>query len=162
MYIILSILLVLAILYIVCVNTLDKWRFRADRQYPYVRELMDEWEQVTRRLLDAAGGQVPDVHVAGQKHPWDAVAAADQLAAACHPPSAFPSWPARPSWRRSWTSFWRSTTGWPAPTTRLWAALWSGSWPGSGAGNRGRPWTSAPGADRAPILNCVKMPRGRG
>ena len=83
MYIILSILLVLAILYIVCVNTLDKWRFRADRQYPYVRELMDEWEQVTRRLLDAAGGQVPDVHVAGQKHPWDAVAAADQLAAAC-------------------------------------------------------------------------------
>ena len=33
MYIILSILLVLAILYIVCVNTLDKWRFRADRQY---------------------------------------------------------------------------------------------------------------------------------
>lgn len=81
MYIILSILLVLAILYIVCVNTLDKWRFRADRQYPYVRELMDEWEQVTRRLLDAAGGQVPDVHVAGQKHPWDAVAAADQLAA---------------------------------------------------------------------------------
>lgn len=28
MYIILSILLVLAILYIVCVNTLDKWRFR--------------------------------------------------------------------------------------------------------------------------------------
>ena len=83
MYIILSILLVLSILYIVCVNTLDKWRFRADRQYPYVRELMDEWEQVTRRLLDAAGGQVPDVHVAGQKHPWDAVAAADQLAAAC-------------------------------------------------------------------------------
>ena len=83
MYIILSILLVLAILYIVCVNTLDKWRFRADRQYPYVRELMDEWEQVTRRLLDAAGGQVPDVHVAGQKHPWDAVAAADHLAAAC-------------------------------------------------------------------------------
>ena len=71
MYIILSILLVLAILYIVCVNTLDKWRFRADRQYPYVRELMDEWEQV------------PRVHVAGQKHPWDAVAAADQLAAAC-------------------------------------------------------------------------------
>ena len=62
---------------------MDKWRFRADRQYPYVRELMDEWEQVTRRLLDAAGGQVPDVHVAGQKHPWDAVAAADQLAAAC-------------------------------------------------------------------------------
>lgn len=57
MYIILSILLVLAILYIVCVNTLDKWRFRADRQYPYVRELMDEWEQVTRRLLDAAGGR---------------------------------------------------------------------------------------------------------
>ena len=59
MYIILSILLVLAILYIVCVNTLDKWRFRADRQYPYVRELMDEWEQVTRRLLDAAGGAGP-------------------------------------------------------------------------------------------------------
>ena len=130
MYIILSILLVLAILYIVCVNTLDKWRFRADRQYPYVRELMDEWEQVTRRLLDAAGGQVPDVHVAGQKHPWDAVAAADQLAAACQ-------------------------------ALDLSSPLCSGSWPGSGAGNRGRPWTSAPGADRAPILNCVKMPRGR-
>lgn len=149
MYIILSILLVLAILYIVCVNTLDKWRFRADRQYPYVRELMDEWEQVTRRLLDAAGGQVPDVHVAGQKHPWDAVAAADHLAAACQAldlssPLAFPSWPARPSWRRSWTSFWRSTTGWPAPTTRLWAALWSGQLA------RLRGWQSWPALDFCP------------
>ena len=95
MYIILSILLVLAILYIVCVNTLDKWRFRADRQYPYVRELMDEWEQVTRRLLDAAGGQVPDVHVAGQKHPWDAVAAADHLAAACQALRSPPGPPGR-------------------------------------------------------------------
>lgn len=106
MYIILSILLVLAILYIVCVNTLDKWRFRADRQYPYVRELMDEWEQVTRRLLDAAGGQVPDVHVAGQKHPWTPWPPLTSWRPparlwTCPPPSAFPSWPARPSWRRS-------------------------------------------------------------
>lgn len=84
--IILSILIILVILFITCMNALDKWRFRADRQYPYVRELMDEWEAVTLRLLETSGADIPPVRVAGQKHPWEAAAAANRLAAACPPP----------------------------------------------------------------------------
>ena len=83
MPIVISILLVLLIVFTTCYNMMDKWRFRADRQYPYVRELMDEWETVTLRLLRTLGIQPPEVHVAGQKHPWDAVAAANRLAEAC-------------------------------------------------------------------------------
>lgn len=86
MAILLSVLLLLLIVYIACLNTLDKWRFRADRQYPYVRELLEEWETVTLRLLDVSGVPVPPQRVAGQKHPWDAAAAANRLAAACPPP----------------------------------------------------------------------------
>lgn len=84
--VILSVLIVLAILLIISVNALDKWRFRADRQYPYVRELMEEWESVTLRLLETLGADIPPVRVTGQKHPWDAAAAANRLAAACPPP----------------------------------------------------------------------------
>lgn len=83
MPVIISILLVLFIAFSICYNTMDKWRFRADRQYPYVRELMEEWESVTLRLLDTLGIQPPDVHVAGEKHPWDAAAAVNRLAEAC-------------------------------------------------------------------------------
>lgn len=83
MPVVISILLVLLIIFCSCYNMLDKWRFRADRQYPYVRELMEEWETVTLRLLNTLGIQAPDVHVAGQKHPWEAVAAANRLAEAC-------------------------------------------------------------------------------
>ncbi len=86
MPVLISILLALAILIVVCFNTLDKWRFRADRQYPYVRDLMEEWEAVTIQLLDLTGAQIPTVRVAGQKHPWEAVAAANRLAAACPAP----------------------------------------------------------------------------
>ena len=80
------IILVLVIAFSTCYNMMDKWRFRADRQYPYVRELLEEWETVTRRLLEASGIQIPDVSVAGQKHPWNAVAAANRLAQACPDP----------------------------------------------------------------------------
>ena len=90
MPVILSILLALAILFLVCFNTLDKWRFRADRQYPYVRDLMEEWEDVTLRLLGLTGVQIPAVRVAGQKHPWEAVTAANRLAAACPAPDQIP------------------------------------------------------------------------
>lgn len=85
MAVFISILLFLLIVYIVCLNALDKWRFRADRQYPYVRELLEEWESVTLRLLSTAGIPAPEERVAGQKHPWDAAAAANRLAAACPP-----------------------------------------------------------------------------
>lgn len=88
MPVIISILLVLLIVFTTCYNMVDKWRFRADRQYPYVRELMEEWETVTRRLLSTLGIDLPDVHVAGQKHPWDAVAAANRLAEACPLPDS--------------------------------------------------------------------------
>ena len=83
MPVIISILLVLLIIFCTCYNMMDKWRFRADRQYPYVRKLMDEWETVTLRLLNTLGINAPEVSVAGQKHPWDAVAAANRLAEAC-------------------------------------------------------------------------------
>lgn len=83
MSIIVCILIVLFIIFVTCYNTLDKWRFRADRQYPYVRETMDEWEAATLELLSLRGVQPPEGHVKGQKHPWDAVAAANRLAAAC-------------------------------------------------------------------------------
>ncbi len=79
----LSILLFLLIVYITCINILDKWRFRADRQYPYVRELLEEWENVTLRLLSVSGVDAPPVRVSGSKHPWQAVSAANRLAAAC-------------------------------------------------------------------------------
>ena len=83
MPIIISVLFVLLILFIACFNILDKWRFRADRQYPYVRELMEEWEAVTLRLLMASGSFIPEARVAGQAHVWTAVSAANALAAAC-------------------------------------------------------------------------------
>lgn len=86
MPVIVCILLVLLIVFTTCYNMMDKWRFRADRQYPYVRELMEEWESVTLRLLSTLSIQAPDVHVAGQKHSWDAAAAANRLAEACPPP----------------------------------------------------------------------------
>lgn len=81
-----SIGLLFLVAWSICTNMLDKWRFRADRQYRYVRDLMDEWEAVTRRLLSAQGAEIPDVAVAGQKHPWDAIAAANRLAEACPAP----------------------------------------------------------------------------
>lgn len=93
--ILLSILLFLLIIVIVCINILDKWRFRADQQYPYVRELMDEWERVTLRLLSAAGADVPEVSVSGSRHPWQAASAANRLAAACPVPD-----PASPAAKR--------------------------------------------------------------
>lgn len=83
MQILVCILVVIMIAFILCYNTMDKWRFRADRQYPYVRDRMEEWENVTRRLLNASDVPAPEVRVAGQKHPWDAVAAANRLAEAC-------------------------------------------------------------------------------
>lgn len=55
MSIIVCILIVLFIIFVTCYNTLDKWRFRADRQYPYVRETMDEWEAATLELLSLRG-----------------------------------------------------------------------------------------------------------
>lgn len=87
MPILISLLLIFLIIFITCLNTLDKWRFRADRQYPYVRELMDEWESVTLRRLSVSGVSAPDVSVSGSKHPWQAVSAANRLAAACPPPN---------------------------------------------------------------------------
>lgn len=87
MPIIISILLVLLILFTICFNILDKWRFRADRQYPYVRELMEEWEAVTLRLLMAAGTPIPEARVSGQSHVWTAVSAVNALAAACPTPN---------------------------------------------------------------------------
>ena len=86
MPVIICILLIFFIVFTICYNTMDKWRFRADRQYPYVRELLEEWESVTLRLLGTLGIQPPDVHVTGQKHPWDAAAAVNRLAEACPPP----------------------------------------------------------------------------
>lgn len=86
MPIVISVVIVFFIIVVICYNTLDKWRFRADRQYPYVRELMDEWEQVTLRLLSASGISAPEVSVSGSKHPWQAVRAANRLAEACPPP----------------------------------------------------------------------------
>lgn len=81
-----AVVIFLFIVWSVCTNMLDKWRFRADRQYPYVRELMEEWETVTRRLLTARNAAVPDVSAAGAKHPWDAAAAVNRLAEACPVP----------------------------------------------------------------------------
>lgn len=127
---------------------------------------MDEWEQVTRRLLDAAGGQVPDVHVAGQKHPWDAVAAADHLAAACQAldlssPLCVPLLARQAELEEELDVFLEVYNGLARSYNKALGRPVVRQLAGSGAGSRGRPWTSAPGADRAPILNCVKMPRGR-
>ena len=78
-----SVLFLLLIIFIFCLNTLDKWRFRADRQYPYVRELMNEWEAITLQLLSTSGSTIPPVSVSDSKHAWQAVSAANKLAAAC-------------------------------------------------------------------------------
>ncbi len=85
MPVVISIFFLLFIVFVTCYNILDKWRFRADRQYPYVREYLEEWESVTLRLLAAAGLPAPEGRVSGQTHPWKAVSAANALAAACPP-----------------------------------------------------------------------------
>ena len=85
MPIIVSILFVFLILFITCFNILDKWRFRADRQYPYVKGLMEEWESVTLRLLMTTDSRIPDARITGQSHVWNVVSAANVLAAACPP-----------------------------------------------------------------------------
>ena len=86
MPILISVLLVLMIVAIACANVLDKWRLRADRQYPYVRSLLDEWETAARQELAAAGIAAPEGRAADCRHVWDAVAAANRLYAICPPP----------------------------------------------------------------------------
>lgn len=86
MPIVISVVIVFFIIVVICFNALDKWRFRADRQYPYVRELMEEWEQVTLRLLSVCGVPAPEASVSASKHPWQAVRAANLLAQACPTP----------------------------------------------------------------------------
>ena len=86
MPILISILLFLMIVAIACANVLDKWRLRADRQYPYVRGLLDEWETAARQELAAAGIDAPGGRAADCRHVWDAVAAANRLYALCPPP----------------------------------------------------------------------------
>ena len=86
MPILISIVLFLMIVAIACANVLDKWRFRADRQYPYVRELIAEWETQARQELAAAGIPAPEGRAADCRHVWDAVAAANRLYALCPAP----------------------------------------------------------------------------
>lgn len=86
MSILLPVLLILFIVLSACHNAVDRWRIRADRQYPYVRELMEEWEAVTLRLLGTLGREIPDARLSRQKHAWTAAEAANRLALACPVP----------------------------------------------------------------------------
>lgn len=86
MAILLSVFILLFIVLSSCYNMADRWRIRADRQYPYVRELMEEWEFVTLRLLNTLGRELPEDRLSGQKHAWTAAAAANRLALACPVP----------------------------------------------------------------------------
>ena len=86
MAILFSVILLLFIVFSTCYNMVDRWRFRADRHYPYVKEVMEEWESVTLRLLTALGRDIPDIRISGQKHAWTATEAANRLAEACPRP----------------------------------------------------------------------------
>ena len=86
MAILFSIVIVLFIAFSTCYNMVDRWRFRADRHYPYVKEVMEEWEAVTLRLLTTLGREIPEMRISGQKHAWTATEAANRLAEACPRP----------------------------------------------------------------------------
>ena len=86
MAILFSIVIVLFIVFSTCYNMVDRWRFRADRHYPYVKEVMEEWETVTLRLLTTLDREIPAARITGQKHAWTAAEAANRLAEACPRP----------------------------------------------------------------------------